>query len=237
MAINRLAERDARESELYGFLRKRPEEIAAERAQNEAEAAASRGRFASSTSNVVGQLAQRFNLPSDIQGASAPGIQRSVEDLKAKEREDLSLEQLRGNRENINRIFNTMTERLVQAGVDRTAAENVSRQFALDEQNRQFSSSEAEKGRQATRKGQDIKDAYAKKLIAMQQQYVNEQRAQALKSALIRSLFNTVATIGTAAAIAGTGGAAAPVVLGAAAAGGTAGAVGSQFGDKDFESV
>ena len=97
MPLDRLAERGAREADLYGFLKKRPEDIQAGLDQTAADTAASRARFASSTPAIIGQLASRFNLPSNIPGAASPEIGRNVEDLKAQEQEALGLEKLRHN--------------------------------------------------------------------------------------------------------------------------------------------
>lgn len=198
MPINRFVERGSRESELFGFLKRRPEDIEAELAQTRGTTAEARNRFRTSTSDVVNQLAARYGISPSISEAAGPGLERQSEDLLAQETEALSLERSRARRENINRTFTTMANRLTEAGIDRATAENVSRQFVLDEKNRKFFAEEAEAGRVQTLKEQDIKNAYADQIIALQRQFAQEQRALALKNSLIRSLFGFAAMIGTA---------------------------------------
>ena len=199
--MNRLVERNAAESNLFGFLKRRPEEIEAELARTRGETAASRDRFKTSTSDVVNRLASRFGISPGLSEAAGPGIGRQSEDLLGRETEALSLERSRATRENVNRTFTTLANRLAEAGIDRATAENVSRQFVLDEKNRKFFAEEAEADRGQKLKEQDIKDAYADTILQMQRQAAEEQRASSLKNSLIRSLFGFAATVGTATAI------------------------------------
>ena len=209
MPLNRLAERTSAESALFDYLKKRPSQTESDISRTAADVAASRGRTFSSASDIAGGLATRFNP--DIQSQFAPAASRVSEDLEAQNKEALGLRRIRESRENLNKNFSVMLNRLVNAGVDRTQAENVSRQFALDEENRKFKSTESEKDRQATLKQADIRDAFNRRMIEEERRSAERQRASALKNGLIRSLFGAVATIGTAAAIAASGGTAAIV--------------------------
>lgn len=213
MPINRLAERSAREDELFRFLRGRPGEIESGLARSAEESAASRGRLATRTDAVTERLAARFNLGAAPVSASGPGFERAAEDLMAREKEELSLRGVREKRENVSRTFSTMTDRLVQAGVDRAQAEAVSRQFALDEESRKHARSEGEKDRGAALEKQNIREDYTTRLVAMQRKFAEDQRASAFKNSLIRSLFGTAAVIGTAYAL---GPASAPLLAGKA---------------------
>ena len=229
MPINRLAERTSAESALFDYLKKRPSQTESDISRTGADVAASRARTFSSASDIAGWLATRFNP--DIQDQFTPAASRVSEDLEAQNREALELRRIRESRENLNKNFSVMLNRLVNAGVDRAQAESVSRQFALDEENRKFKSSESEKDRQATLKQADIRDAFNRRMIEEERRSAERQRAEALKNALIRSLFGTAATIATAAAIAGTGGAAAvaiPAIVGS---------VGSQFGPRETDTA
>jgi len=188
MPINRLALKNLAERDVEDLLRRKPENIETAIAGTKETSLASRERFKNLASDVAGETAAGFGLPPDISQAAGAQAGRVSEDLKRAETESLDFRRLNERKEALGRTFDFMYDRLLNAGVDRTQAENVARRFALDEDERRSVSEQKETGRQNELKRQDILEEFAQNRMSMEEDFAREQRKQAFKRSIYQSL-------------------------------------------------
>ena len=211
--IDRDAERRLAEQEADNLIRGRGLASQNDIATSADVTAGSRGRFASTIPRLAESLSARTGTPDS--GAGSAAVAPFVEDLKRTDQEANSLRLVREKRDNVNKLFSFMSDRLQQAGVDRQQAEQVARQFALDEDQRANITSQNERERNLTIRKQDMLDTYADRRIEMQRRAEREQRKNAFKQAIYKSLFGLAgATLGgfIGRGTGGTGGASGTVV-------------------------
>lgn len=221
--IDRDAERRLAEQDTENLIRSRGPASDQEIANSASATAGSRGRFASSIPALAESIGARTGLADS--GAGAAAVAPFAEDLKRTDDEANSLRKVREKRDNVNQLFSFMSDRLQAAGIDRSKAEDVARQFALDEDQRANISSENERSRDLAVKKQDLLDSYADKQIELKRKAEQEQQKNAFKQAIYKSLFGMAGTA-VGAYTGGLGGKAA-----AAAAGGAgASTAASEFG-------
>ncbi len=184
--IDRDAERNLAEKETQDLIRGRGLASRNEIDSSAAVTAGSRGRFASSIPNLAASLASRTGTADS--GAGPAAVAPFVEDLKRTDQEANSLRLVREKRDNVNKLFSFMSDRLQQAGVDRTQAEQVARQFALDEDQRANITANNERERNLTVQKQDMLDTYTDKKIQMQRDAQAAQAKDAIKQSIYKSL-------------------------------------------------
>ena len=186
MPINRLLAKTQAEKDLEATIRGRPAATDTAIAGTRAATEASRGRFSEFTQGLAGSLGQPGT---GIDLAARPSLDRIGEDLRRTQDEELAQRKLQESRQGMSDTFNFLSKRLQAAGIDRTTAEGVAQQFALDEQARKAASSENEAARKTATKKQDLLDMYANRQIEIEQAVARERQKDAIKSALWRTFF------------------------------------------------
>ena len=204
MPIDYLARKNTAEKGVTDYLASREGGITQDLMKTAATVRASRDRFKTSTGNLAEEAAGKYGLE-PINPALGAQVERQNQDLERANKEALSLSKVQQRKERVNQVYGMMVDRLANAGIDRQQAEAVATQFALDEDARTFQSEESGKDRATAFKRQDIMDEYANKHLAMEQQAAEEQRRAANRTAIIRSLFGIVSTIGTGMLLRGKG--------------------------------
>src|SRR3990167_3847865 len=204
MAIDYLARRNTAEKGVTDYLASRENGITEDLLKTAATVRTSRDRFKSNLGGLAEQTAGKYGME-NLNPALDAQVQRQEQDLDRTNKESLALRKVQERKERVNKVYGMMVDRLANAGIDRQQAEAVATQFALDEDARTFQSEESGKDRATAFKRQDIMDEYANKHLAMEQQAAEEQRRAANRTAIIRSLFGIVSTIGTGMLLRGKG--------------------------------
>ena len=222
--INRLAEKTLAERETEELLKGRGAASAKEIADTKAVTAGSRARFTSGIPKLAESLASRTGLADP---GAAEAVRPFAEDLERTDREAQELRRVREKRDNVNQVFTFMSKRLEEAGLDRTQAEQVAQQFALDEDRRGAITSENERSSELAFKKQDLMDTYADKQVEMARAAQERQRVDAFKNAIYKSIFTSAGVAVGLALAPATGGTSTLLTAGLAggAAGSTAGGV------------
>ena len=205
MAIDYLARRNTAEKGVTDYLASRENGITEDLLKTAATVRTSRDRFKSNLGGLAEQTAGKYGME-NLNPALDAQVQRQEQDLDRTNKESLALRKVQERKERVNKVYGMMVDRLANAGIDRQQAEAVATQFALDEDARAFQSEESGKDREATLKKQDIMDEYANRRGQMERQAADDQRRQANRTAIIRSLFGISSTIATGYALRGMGG-------------------------------
>ncbi len=204
MPIDYLARRNTAEKGVEDYLASRENGVTEDLLKTTAAVNASRGRFKSNLGGLAEQTAGKYGLEFPNPALDTQ-VMRQEQDLDRANKESLALRKVNERKQRVNQVYGLMVDRLAQAGIDRQQAEAVATQFALDEDAMAFQSEEAGKDREAGIKKQDMMDTYADKRVAMERQAAEDQRKQANRTAIIKSLFGISTTLLTGYALRGMG--------------------------------
>ncbi len=184
--IDRDAEKRLAEQETEDMIRRRGLASENEIGGSAAATAGSRGRFAARLPGLAESIASRTGLADS--GAAAAAVAPFARDLEQTDAEANSLRRVRERRDNANQMFGYLSDRLQESGIDKTKAEDVARQFALDQDRRSTTATDNQRARELTVKKQDIIDQYMRKTADFKQQAAEDERKNAFKKAIFKSI-------------------------------------------------
>ncbi len=189
MAIDFRLKRNLAERNVEDFIAGRPAVLKGERASTEVTTAGSRDRFI----NAVRKSAAKFGPGAESAGVEQAG--RVSVDLKRDESAELDLKMVRDKQKEIGRTFDFLVGQFVKAGLDKTLAENVARQFSIDDDARKFLSEAAAKSRDTASRSQDLLDSFAKRRAVQERERIRALQKQAFKQQIYRTLFGFAGSV------------------------------------------
>lgn len=158
-------------------------------------------QFGGDIEKITASVAARYGLDqSSVQSAVVTTLDKA-DDLKREREETLAGVKFGAGRDVTNKRYNFALNRFLEAGFDRSTAEQYARQVSLDVEQQKAESARAAKGRTETLKREEILAEYSKRKAKIEADYIEQQKRQAMKNAIINSLFGLGTTIATGAVL------------------------------------